>query len=175
MLPKIKKSKKKAFTLLELMVCLAIIGMLGAILGMKGMDLLAHHKFHSALQTLLFDVHRHQILAMNQNADITCSFKKTGAFYTAYLQSECPEFIPTTYELKEVGCLSFQEKSVSEFSLTFFSSGRISPSGILKIGPKRESQDPLFLDLSYPIVFQSKLPVKKNSFFSPPLCPEKGF
>ncbi len=168
-----RQKKSKSFTLLELMVCLALISLLSAVLGIKGIDLLAHHRFYGGLQTWLFDVHRTQILAMNQSCDVVCTIKKNQqGGYQALLTSDAPSFPSTSSDLKEVAHLFFEDKLVEEFQVTFFSSGRIFPVGLLKIEPKRAQEPPVFLDLSYPIAFQMT-PFKKSQGFAPPLYPEK--
>ncbi len=169
----LKRIKRRAFTLLELMVCLAIIGLLGAVVGIKGVELLAHHRFYGSLQTWLFDIQRLQILAMNQGVDVICIIKKNekGTFH-AFLESDSPSFPLSSYELKEVAKLDFQGKSVTQLQVTFFSSGRIFPTGILKIEAEREKEPPVFLDFAYPIIFQTNL-IKNSHAFIPPPYPER--
>jgi prepilin-type N-terminal cleavage/methylation domain-containing protein len=165
--------KRKSFTLLELMVCLALISLLAGLVGMKGVDLLAHHRFYRGLQTWLFDIHRVQILAMNQGADVTCTLKKNKeGHYRAIFESDAPSFHSTSHDLNGVSELIFENKPINEFKVTFFSSGRISPVGILKIEPQKEQEPSVFLDFSYPIAFQTA-PQKKSSRFIPPPYPEK--
>ncbi len=168
-----KRNKRKSFTLLEIMVCLALISLLAGLVGMKGVDLLAHHRFYRGLQSWLFDVHQVQILAMNQGADVTCTIKKNQeGTYQAIFESDSPSFHSTTHDLKEVSELFLENKPVKEVKVTFFSSGRTFPTGILKIEPQKMKQPPVFLDFSYPIAFQTA-PPKKSSRFIPPPYPEK--
>lgn len=167
------RSKKRAFTLLELMICIALIGLLGSILGIKGADLLSHHRFHSSLQTWLFATQRLQILSMNQGADVICTIKKDkDGHFKAFLESDSPTLASEVYELKEVFQISFENKPVKEFHVTFFSSGRIFPTGLLKVETSKENETPLFLDLSYPVAFQSKN-LKRSHALIPPPYPER--
>lgn len=137
------------------------------------MDLLAHHRFYRGLQTWLFDMHRVRILAMNQGADVTCTLKKNKeGEYRAIFESDAPSFHSTSHDLKGVSELFFENKPAKEFKVTFFSSGRISPAGILKIAPQKEREPPVFLDFSYPIAFQTA-PQKKPGRFTPPPYPQK--
>ena len=167
------KTKRKSFTLLELMVCLTLISLLAAVVGMKGVDLLAHHRFYRSLQTWLFELHQVQILAMNQGSDITCSIKKNQeGGYQAVFESDSPSFHSTTHNLKEVSRFFLENKPVQELKVTFFSSGRIFPTGILKIESQKTKESPVFLDFAYPIAFQTT-PKKKSQGFIPPPYPEK--
>jgi len=155
------------------MVCLALISLLATLVGMKGVDLLAHHRFYRGLQTWLFDIHQVQILAMNQGSDVTCTIKKNKeGEYQAVFESDAPSFQSTTHDLKGVSQLFFENKPAKEFKVTFFSSGRTSPTGILKIKPQKTKEPPVFLDFSYPIAFQTA-PQKKPQRFIPPPYPEK--
>lgn len=167
------RSKRKNFTLLELMVCIALIAILGAVVGIKGTTLLAHHQFYSGLQTWLFDIHRVQIVAMNQGVDVVCTLKRNQqGDYQALMESDAPSFSSSTYELKQVSRLSFDGKPIEKWQVTFFSSGRISPSGLLKIEAQKENEPPVFLDFAYPIAFQTSLPKHSRVSFPPPY-PEK--
>jgi prepilin-type N-terminal cleavage/methylation domain-containing protein len=165
-----KPVKRKAFTLLELMVCLVLIGLLGALIGIKGVDLLAHHRFRSTMQTWLLDVGRAQILAMHQKCDVVCTLKKRQEVgYQVILESDSPTFSPTSYVWKDVEKITLQGKIVDTLAITFSPSGRISPVGIVQIVPRKEEKDTVFLDLSYPMVFHTN----SIPFFSlsPPFSP----
>lgn len=167
-----KRIKNKAFTLLELMVCLVLISLLGAIIGIKGIDLLAHHRFRSTLQTWLLDIGRAQILAMYQKCDVICILKKRAeGGYQANIESDSPSFSPSSYIWKDVALLNFQGKPVELFCITFSPAGRISPLGILQIVPYKGEKDAIFLDLSYPVVFHTN-PIKTTSL-QPPFFPTK--
>ena len=167
-----KPIKIKAFTLLELMVCLFLISLLGALIGIKGIDLLAHHRFRSALQTWLLDIERAQILAMHQKCDVVCILKKRmDGGYQAILESDSPTFSSSSYTWKDVEKISFQGKVIDTLPITFTPSGRISPQGILEITPYKKEKDSMFLDLSYPVVFHSN-PIRFSSS-PPPFFPLK--
>lgn len=167
-----KPIKLKAFTLLELMVCLVLIGLLGALIGIKGIDLLAHHRFRSTLQTWLLDVQRAQILAMHQKCDVICTLKKRPeGGYQVMLESDSPTFSSSLYTWKDVAKITFQGKAIDTLSVTFSPAGRIFPVGILQITPYKEEKDAVFLDLSYPAVFHTN-PIAFTPL-QPPFFPEK--
>lgn len=152
MMTMINKRVKKAFTLLEILVCLAIISLVSVLLGTKGHQLLSYHQFRSISQTFLLDLGRFQILSMASGSDVLCKIKKepSGWFVRWQADAALPiEQGALLYELKGVENILFQEKAVKEFEFTVFSSGRISPASLLTFVSKKEEK-PLIIDLSYP-------------------------
>lgn len=154
---------------MELMICLAIIGLLGALLGTKGTDLLAYHQFQSSMQTFLLDIQKWQILSMTQGSDVVCRIQKKNGKYFVYVEPE-NQIGSLTYELKEVSKLFFEGKPVENFQMTLLSSGRVFPSGLLKVETKAEKA--FCIDFSYPKALLEGS-FKKSPFPSLPIYPEK--
>ena len=162
----IKKKIKKAFTLLEILVCLAIISLVSVLVGTKGHQLLSYHQFRSISQTFLLDLGRFQILAMTSGSDIICKIIKEASGYVIHWDPEAVlplEQGALSYALKGVEKIQLQGKVVNEFDFTLLSSGRIFPVSHITFVSKKEEKV-LSIDLAYP--FYVKEGVIKNS---PPL------
>ena len=169
-----KKSKKKAFTLIEMMICITLIGLLGSVMGIKAMDLLARHRFQGSLQTWLFDFQRARLLAMNQEADIVCRVRKNSrGEFVASLESDSPSFAPSVHFLKEVKSITLDRNPQKDLCITLYSSGRADPSGLLEMQPKRSLGFSLFLDLSSPLAFTQEPRITEHGFI-PPKYPQRS-
>ncbi len=168
----IKKKVKRAFTLLEILVCLAIISLVSVLVGTKGHQLLSYHEFRSISQTFLLDLGRFQILSMTSGSDVVCRITKeaSGCFVHWQVEASLPvEQGALSYELKGVEKIQFQGKLVKDLEFTLFSSGRISPASLITFISKKEEKT-LSIDLAYPFYIKEGL-VKSLSLVSPPLYP----
>lgn len=150
-----KTRKRKTFTLLELMICLVLIGTISSAVFVKGSQLVQHHRFKCAAQTFLLDLKRWRILAMTTGADVTCKIKKEGK---NFLISWHPDFSlakeESSYGLTETREVYLKGKAVDTLlTFTIFSSGRISSPDFLTLEPK-DKENALTLDLSYPRFFE---------------------
>ena len=156
------KRKKQAFTLLELMVCLALIALLGGLLVIQGQGLIAHHRFSNALHTLLADLHRAQIVAMTQGRDGVCKLVKEKGHWGAQIVFEVQTTPPMNHELLELNKLAFQGSPVESFQFSLLSSGRIIPSGKLTFFSS-QGEEAIEIDLSYPM--HLKVQQRQKKFF----------
>lgn len=145
---------KKAFTLLELMICLAIIALVGSLVAVKGKDLLSHHQFRISSQLFLRDIGRLQVRALATGCDFTCTLEKSTKGYLVEWQSDSPLFKEEKYHLEAVKEISMEGKKVSKIALTIYSSGRIDPASYLTL--KSFKDELLYLDLSYPTSLHTK-------------------
>ncbi len=168
------RNKKHSFTLLELMICLSLISLVGTLVAIKGMDLVAHHRFTSSLQEVLFDLQRHQILAMTEGRDVLCKIAKNpeGAYFASFTfdGKDAPY---SSHLLKEISQIRFQGKIISEFESILYSTGRINSLGVLSFEAKKHNEDPLWIDFSYPICLQ-KGPIPASKLVLLPPYPDKS-
>ena len=168
----IKKEIKRAFTLLEILVCLAIISLVSVLVGTKGHQLLSYHQFRSISQTFLLDLGRFQILSMASGSDVVCRITKeaSGCFIRWQADASLPvEQGALSYELKGVEKIQFQRKEVKDLEFTLFSSGRISPASLVTFISKKDGKA-LSIDLAYPFHVKEGA-AKSPSLASPPSYP----
>ena len=138
------------------MVCLVIISLLGAVIGVKGTQLLSHHRFRRGASSFLQDVHRWQVFAMTQSCDVLCSIERdpSSSTYRITIDPKMSK-TPSFHVISGAGPLFFQGKPVNRLDIVFYSSGRISPQGVVRMTSKSEEQK-LSVDLSYPLHFQEE-------------------
>jgi hypothetical protein len=151
-----RKKNSKFFTLLELMVSFALIGLVGSLIIRGGYDLLSHYQFRSSAQSFLSDIQRFQIMAMTVKCDVECSIEKEKGGYKVMWRPDAffsSEEKGGSFSLKGVEKLYLESKEYSKLAFTIFSTGRLSESGILTFLPKKE-ENSCHIDLSYPIELQ---------------------
>ena len=137
-----KSKKAQCFSLLEIMVSLAILVLVSSLLGVKVASLISEHKFKNSAQALFDDIKQLQILSLSYGTDCELKlYKRKDVFY--YLcTSEAsiprgPLFSP--HLLKGVNALSINEKKTDSLKLTLSSTGRVDPAILL--GLHREDID----------------------------------
>ena len=82
-------TKKRRFTLLELLVCIAILGVIASLLGIKGKGMVDHHRFRSSVQEVANKLGLCKTLALSYQADLTFRlFEKEGALYFQIISDE---------------------------------------------------------------------------------------
>lgn len=138
--------------MLEIMVCLVIIGFIGSVVARNGYELLVHYQFRTGVQMFSSDIQRFQILAMTLGCDVTCQIKRENGVYQVLWRPDA--LVPSikkgvSYQLKGVQNLQLQN-DCNFLEFTIFSTGRISEAGVLTFFPKTEKKA-LHIDLLYPI------------------------
>ncbi len=165
----IKRRSKEAFTLLEILVCIFIIGLVGVVVGTKGHQLLAYHRFRCTVQTFGLDLGRFQVLSMIGNADIVCTVVEEGSSFRVFWKSDSPlpiEPSALSYKLEGVKHIEFEGKRVAKLEFSLFSSGRISPPSALTFVSSREEKA-VTVDLTYPLYLKEGRVKPENFNFIP--------
>ena len=167
--------KRSSFTLLEVMICLVIIGMVGSLIGIKGIDLWRYHQFRSSTQIFVDDLTHWRLLSLTYDCDVTCKIQKVASVYTVSWKPDTPlkqQGRASSYTLTGVKELLCDGKPIDALECTLFSSGRLSQKGILSFIPSHHDKG-VYLDLLYPIKLQQSEKAAKHSVF-PPAYPEKA-
>lgn len=166
-----KKRPNGAFTLLELLVVLALIALTGTLVGVNGKNLLAHHRFRNSVANFWLDLSRYRILAMTSGSDILCTLHCEKGICTVFFRSEHNEAgkQPYSYELPGVVGIELGGKKVRRGEVVLFSSGRMSPIPSLTFLP-RDERKPITLDPVYPFYLKEGRG-RSEILDAPPSCP----
>lgn len=114
---------KQCFTLFEVALCVAILGLIGTSLGWQIKTMVSRHRFHKNLDMLLTDLRKIQIMALANRADIEMEIIEKGGKYSYRITSD--EELPQI-KGKEVKLLGVK-KIKNPHTLKVYASGRIVP------------------------------------------------
>ncbi len=161
------KRKIKPLTLLEIVIVLALIGMM-AVFGTWSLnDLLAKHRRQTEIDELQNFIQELQIEALALQSDLELTFAKDKD--KLQVSSKTAEKIlrNRTVVLKGVKELKFQDRTKPIFTLQIFSTGRIAPAELIEIQKEKGSlwidmRQPLLVKFSdhRPALLQEKIPDK---------------
>lgn len=117
------KTIKRCFTLFEIALCVAILGLVGTVMGWQIKTMVSRHHFHKNLDMLLTDLRKIQIMALAHRVDITMEILETNGTISYRISSD--EDLPLI-KGKEVKLLGVK-KVKTPHTLTVYSTGRIMP------------------------------------------------
>lgn len=155
------KRRSRPLTLLEIILVLALIGLVAGFGASSLTDLLAQHRRQAEIDELknLFQELQIEALALQTDLEVTFSLHKE----VAKVQSKTAEKIlrGRSFELKEVKSLSLNNQSKERLTFQILSTGRIEPQGVFSIERRKDS---LWMDLRQPlqIKFSDKRPDSFN-------------
>lgn len=83
--------RKQAFTLLEVMLCIALISLMASAFAWKGNNLLQHYLLRSSAKTLVREIEAAHLLAMSYQTDIAVVIvKRNGDYFLEWRTDEPP-------------------------------------------------------------------------------------
>ena len=170
-----KRSNKtrSAFTLLEIMLVIAILGMVASVVGWQIGTAVSAYAFQREIEEVYNAVKQSQILCLTYRTDICVHlFREDGVFYYQLQTDEPFTEIPFDRDkkpLEKIGKITFNEKTIKELDLNLFSQGQIDPRGILGFFPKNKKEDAalwmdfqgaFLLSLAHhkPLAFKERMP-----------------
>jgi|GEM_PF-2260082 len=128
----IKIVRKSSFTLLEIMICLAILSIVGGILVFPLSGMLAHHRFHQGVKQFVIHLREMQALALNYQSDMGMIIYKEGDRFLCKGFTDEPIKLFRPFELQNITALTLDKKKTpTPFKLNIYASGRISPEKVL--------------------------------------------
>ena len=143
------RRKIRPFTLLEVVIVLALIGMMAVFGTWSLTDLLTQHRRQAEVDELHNFIQELQIEALALQSDLELTFRKDKD--KLHVSSKTAEKIlrNRTVVLKGVRELKFQDRTNPAFILQIFSSGRIDPAGLIEIEREKGS---LWIDVRQPLL-----------------------
>lgn len=140
---------KRAFTLLEIVVAMALIAMVAALLGWRGHEAVVQRRFETELALFRNSCEVCQRLAVTMQADWKGTLKRQGSQWV--FETVCVDSSQTR-SLKAVQLhpmeISFNRGKVAkEWTIQFFASGKVSPQGTLLFEQKEQKKELKLPDL----------------------------
>lgn len=142
---------KSSFTLLEIFICLLILGIAAGVVFWQIKGLMDRHKLYSTAHRVVSQLRELQSLAMSYQRDMELEIiqKKEGLAFIQRSDEPIKSLQRKEIALKD-GCdFTFNKASSEKLKFTIYSTGRIEPLGMLEIKRKESS---LFIDLSRPLL-----------------------
>jgi len=168
---KTKILRNRSFTLIEIVVCLAIIASLGAALCWNVYGAMRHHRFDESVKKVRNEIEALQMFSLTFGSDMELKFEKREGGWRV---------VPVIYEaaLRRMHVKPFDLSGVdrlrwgaseNDFTLKIYASGRFEPKGVLEMS---QGERKFYIDLQNPLsVILTKEPPKPK-WFRPPKKPE---
>ena len=137
----------RAFTLLEIMVCLLILAVAAGAVGIRIVDALSSHRFHVSVGDFTSQVKELQLLAMTHRTDMGLQiFKDRGEWkYQTKIEPSLKLGCSTyPFPLSGTAHITLDAKPFSSLPFSIYSSGRIEPRGVLEF---RDGEESIWVDL----------------------------
>lgn len=141
------KQEGKFFTLLEIVICVAILSLAAVAIGWEMKGVLSAHHFRKNVEQLLLDLKKTQLIALSNRVDLEIRLKKIGKDFCYQIHSDepLPCLIKKPMKLKGIGSLQRDKKEIQAHTFTICSSGRIVSKGVISF---HKNEQTMKLDLS---------------------------
>jgi prepilin-type N-terminal cleavage/methylation domain-containing protein len=146
--------RRRPFTLIEVMIVMAILVLIGGLFGVRGKHLVDYYAFSSSIDKIASRCRLARNLAVNYQTDVAVHVVKRNKEITVTLVSDepplkkLPQFISSLHT-EGVSAMLFEDKELEEFEVLFSGSGGIFPEGTLTLSSKEKTKEIFFL-LSQP-------------------------
>jgi len=117
---------KYAFTLIEILVCLLILGLASSLIGVQIRSMVADHTFNKNLDNLVTDLRKCQLIATCDQTDIELVIAKESKHYTYWIQTDDPLscFVKKKMIMTGVEKVVENDHLTDRVTLHFYPSGR---------------------------------------------------
>jgi Tfp pilus assembly protein FimT len=125
-------NRKSSLTILELMLCVALLAIIASVLIFPLSGLLAQHRFNQGTKQFMIHLREMQALAMNHHTDMGIKVYREGTKWMCAGFTDEPMKLFRPFELQNISSLRFDQKPATlPFKLTIYRTGRVSPNGLL--------------------------------------------
>jgi len=164
--------RRRFFTLLELMVCLAIVAMIASVIGWQIKSSLDTSRFKSSASIVKQEIEKLQMLALTFGSDMQLEIRKEGDKYVMVSitdEAALKKLKGKKIVLEGVTKVTWNKQSnVKPLYLSILSNGRIVQNGVLGL---HQEDRAYFLDMGAPL--QIKFKQKYSGISQSPKTPEK--
>ena len=139
---------RRAFTLLEIMIALVILGVIGSVVAVQVKKMIDTHTFESEVTGLFISLQEAQVLSATYQTDLVLDIEKAGGKFSYKISTDEPFSTAMVSEkpmkLSRVSSVKFNEASPARLHLDIYSGGRVEPRGTLAF---YHNEKVLWLDL----------------------------
>ncbi len=151
-----RNKSKRPFTLIEITLCLVLLGLISGVLAWQIKDMISIHRFQKHIDLLLTDMRKTQTLALTYQTDFDIKiFKENERYFYTVSTDEPIKNLPLKKPkpLEGVIGLNFNNDELNVLDFRVFSNGRIEPLGVIGFVPKSSEggMEGLWIDLRTPI------------------------
>lgn len=149
------------FTLLEIVICVAILGFAAVTVGWQITNMVADHQFSKSLDCLFTDLRKCQLIATCDRTDIEVEiFKEDNHYaYRVVTDDPLPSFVSKTMKMTGVHKIEKNRRPIKKEKIHFYPSGRFDEQNFEFFQNEEKKQ---ILDLSKPSIIELK-PIERIS------------
>ncbi|MCH9630101.1 MAG: hypothetical protein S4CHLAM37_00940 [Chlamydiia bacterium] len=153
---KLKKTKtKRAFTLIEVIVCISLLSLIGGLFAYKAKDLFSVYNFRSDKRKLINSVELARHLSVSYRSDVEMLITEEKLGYSLVIKSDEPALEDHNMLFKKVTFTHIDnvsyltdKKIEGPIKILFSSSGWLFPAGSLQISSKGKGASTIDLGIN---------------------------
>jgi prepilin-type N-terminal cleavage/methylation domain-containing protein len=153
----VKMRIKRAFTLLEMMIALVILGLIGSVTAIQVKKLIDNYRFEAEISSLFIALQEAQILSSTYQSDFALDITSDHGVFAYRFTTDEPLsphlFSQQKFSLAHTAYLKFNGARMSSLHFDIFSGGRIEPRGRLCFSSSKDEEGRrLWLDLQHGVL-----------------------
>lgn len=149
------KKIKASFTLIEIIVCMAILGVISAFVGIQIRQMVGDHTFENNKTNLIAELKKCQLIAICDQVDIEIILAKEGKGYAFWIETDddLPCFSKRKMLMTGVQRVEKDGKLLNREVIHFYPSGRFEPKTLVLFHRKStgcviDMRQPLMIELN---------------------------